>query len=107
MLDDVTKMRPQNTVTERSWVTVDIRGRTQKFPELLKKNYLKYLYKFESLVFYIIVFRCLHSQKSRELRSGIVQAGLLAPTPYPLSIEALGSDAVGQSEENVVMTHHA
>jgi hypothetical protein len=27
-----------------------IRGGTQKFPELLKKNYLKYFYKFETLV---------------------------------------------------------
>jgi len=27
-----------------------IRGGTQKFPELLKKMYLKYLYKFETLV---------------------------------------------------------
>ena len=51
------------------------------------------MYKFETLVPYIIAFRCLHSQKSRELRPGIVQASLLASTPYPLSIEALGSDA--------------
>jgi hypothetical protein len=27
-----------------------IRGRTQKFPELLKKMYLHYLYKFQTLV---------------------------------------------------------
>ena len=30
--------------------TTRIRGGTQKFPELLKKIYLKYLYKFETLV---------------------------------------------------------
>ena len=29
---------------------INIRGGTQKFLELLKKNYLKYLYKFETLV---------------------------------------------------------
>ena len=29
---------------------MDVRGGTQKFPELLEKIYLKYLYKFETLV---------------------------------------------------------
>ena len=30
-------------------------GGTQKFPELFKKNYLKYLYKFETLVLFEVL----------------------------------------------------
>jgi hypothetical protein len=33
-----------------SFLSFYIRGGTYKFPELLKKTYLKYLYKFETLV---------------------------------------------------------